>query len=73
MADNEEPQITAIASYFARRIPAEGVPHDDAVQAWRRTLRHARSNGQIDTLAEMIAEEAPDDRMLQATCKEVAR
>lgn len=73
MPTNDEPQITAIASYFARRIPANGVQHEDAVQAWRHTLRHARSNGQIDELAEMLAEEAPDDRMLQATCKEVAR
>ena len=70
---NEEPQITAIASYFARRIPTDGVQHEHAVEAWRHTLRHARTNGKIGELAEMIAEEAPDDRMLQATCREVVR
>ncbi len=72
MSQNE-PQITAIASYFARRIPSEGVEHGEAVDAWRHTLRHARTNGQIDELTEKIAAEAPEDRMLQATCAEVSR
>lgn len=73
MSQNNEPQITAIASYFARRIPADGVEHQDATNAWRKTLRHARSNGQIEEIAEKIASEAPEDRMLQATCAEIAR
>jgi len=72
MSQNE-PQITAIASYFARRIPSEDTEHAAATEAWRKTLRHARSNGQIDEIAEKIAAEAPEDRMLQATCAEVAR
>lgn len=55
-----EPQITDIATCFAARLPTEGVPTPDAVEAWRAALRYARQGGVIDPLVERIAEADPD-------------
>jgi hypothetical protein len=68
-----EPQITEIASYFAERIPTEGVDHEQAKQAWRATLRYARSSGAIDPLTALVARAEPDDARLAALCRELQR
>lgn len=66
-----EPQITEIASYFAERLPTEGVAHEDAKQAWRATLRYARRSGAIGSLTELITRSEPDDARLAALCREL--
>jgi hypothetical protein len=66
-----EPQITEIASYFAERIPTEGVEHEEAKQAWRATLRYARATGAIDPLTELVKSADPEDARLAAHCREL--
>jgi hypothetical protein len=66
-----EPQITEIASYFASRMPTEGVEEPAAVDAWRATLRYARRTGAIEPLTELIGSAVPDDERLQQHCREL--
>lgn len=66
-----EPQITEIASYFATALPTEGAEPEEAVQAWRKTLRYARSAGAIEPLTEMIANDASNDARIAQYCKEL--
>ena len=66
-----EPQITEIASYFAERIPTEGVAHEEAKQAWRATLRYARTTGAIEPLTELVARAEPDDARLRELCNDL--
>jgi len=66
-----EPQITEIASYFAKQMPTEGVEPDAAVDAWRSTLRFARTTGAIEPLTELISNADPEDPRLQEHCKEL--
>lgn len=63
-----EPQITAIASYFASQFPIEGVEPEDATQAWRHTLRYARTTGAVAQLTELIEASEPDDATLREHC-----
>ena len=66
-----EPQITDIASYLSTRLPTEGVAPADAKEAWRHTLRYARTTGAIEpltALAERLREclrERSDDTFTQ--------
>lgn len=66
-----EPQITEIASYFAERIPTEGVAHEEAKQAWRATLRYARKTGAIEPLTELVKSADPEDPRLAALCSDL--
>ncbi len=68
-----EPQITDIASYFAARIPTEGVPADEAKEAWRQTLRYARTTGAIEPLTALVERAEPDDGVLRAHCDALRR
>lgn len=56
-----EPQITEIASYLAATVPTPDSEPEQAVQAWRHTLRYARDTGAIEPLTEMLRGDAPDD------------
>ncbi len=66
-----EPQITEIASYFASRMPTEGVEEPAAVDAWRATLRYARRTGAIEPLTDLISNADPSDERLQEHCREL--
>jgi hypothetical protein len=68
-----EPQITDIASYFAARIPTEGVPPEEAREAWRHTLRYARTTGAITPLTALVERSDPEDPTLQAHCETLRR
>lgn len=68
-----EPQITEIASYFAERIPTEGVPAAEAKEAWRQTLRYARKTGAIEPLTALIERAEPNDEKLGAHCDALRR
>ncbi len=63
-----EPQITAIASFVATRIPTEGVEQAEAVDAWRATLRYARRTGAIEPLTQLMKSAEPDDEQLIRYC-----
>jgi acyl transferase domain-containing protein len=60
-----EPQITAIASYITTHLPQGEVPADEARDAWRRQLRHAREAGVGKWLAELVEQQAPEDEALR--------
>jgi hypothetical protein len=66
-----EPQITEIASYLAAALPTEGTEPEQAVQAWRHTLRYARQSGVIEPLTEMIREDADGDERIARYCEEL--
>lgn len=68
-----EPQITDIASYFATRMPTEGVAPDAAREAWRRTLRYARTTGAIEPLTALVERTDPTDPTLQEHCATLRR
>lgn len=68
-----EPQITEIASYFAARMPTEGVPHPAATEAWRHTLRFARRTGAIGPLVELISRAEPEDERLREHCRSLTK
>jgi hypothetical protein len=68
-----DPQITAIASYVASRIPTEGVDEAEAVEAWRTTLRYARRTGAIEPLTELMEHSHPDDPELHRHCEDLRR
>jgi hypothetical protein len=68
-----EPQITDIASYIATHLPQGDVPADEAREAWRDRLRHARRTGAATWLAELVAQQAPEDEDLRAHCDELRR
>lgn len=68
-----EPQITDIASYFATRIPTEGVDPTEAKEAWRQTLRYARTTGAIDPLTALVERAEPEDPTLRAHCEALRR
>lgn len=63
-----EPQITEIAGIFATQFPIEGVDPADATQAWRHTLRYARSTGTVEELTDLIEKADPDDPTLKEAC-----
>ena len=67
-----EPEITDIAACLAARLPTEGVPTPDAVQAWRAALRYARAAGAIDPLADRIASDDPHP-LVQEHCASLRR
>lgn len=64
-----EPQITEIASCFATRLPSDGTDPDEAREAWRRALRHARSTGAADWLAGLVEREVPEDPEVRRQCE----
>lgn len=68
-----EPQITEIATYFAARMPTEGVPADQAREAWRASLRYARQSGAIEPLTDLIERAEPEDPTLRAHCDALRR
>lgn len=68
-----EPQITEIASYFADRMPTDGVPAAEAKEAWRRTLRYARTTGAIAPLTALVESADPADPKLKAHCESLRR
>ena len=68
-----EPQITDIASYFAHRIPTEGVAPTEATEAWRHTLRYARRTGAIDPLTRLVERTDPEDPTLKEHCDALRR
>lgn len=65
-----EPQITEIASYFATTLPSEA-PVEESVQAWRHTLRYARSANAVEPLTEMIRRDAAGDATAARYCEEL--
>ena len=68
-----EPQITAIARVLAAKVPTEGAEDADAVDAWRKCLRYARSSGAIERITELLEAEHPDDPELRILCAELRR
>lgn len=68
-----EPQITEIATYFAARMPTEGVSEPEAREAWRTTLRYARQTGAIEPLTELVSRTEPEDPTLQRHCEDLRR
>jgi hypothetical protein len=68
-----EPQITDIASYLSTRLPTEGVAPADAKEAWRHTLRYARTTGAIEPLTALVERAEPDDATLRAHCESLRR
>ncbi|MCB9683591.1 MAG: hypothetical protein H6735_00960 [Alphaproteobacteria bacterium] len=66
-----QPQITEIATYFASRMPTEGVPEDQAREAWRSSLRYARQTGAIDPLTRLIETTEPEDTTLREHCEKL--
>jgi hypothetical protein len=68
-----EPQITDIASYISTHLPQGDVPPDQARDEWRARLRHARATGAADWLAELVAQQDPEDPELRARCDELRR
>jgi hypothetical protein len=68
-----EPQITAISSYFAEHIPTEGVSPEAAREAWRQTLRYARTTGAIEPLTALVERADPEDPTLKAHCEALRR
>jgi hypothetical protein len=65
-----EPQITEIASHLAATLPTEGAP-EEAVQAWRHTLRYARRSDAIEPLTDMIRRDAGGDATTERYCEEL--
>jgi hypothetical protein len=68
-----EPQITEIASYFATRLPDEGVDTEVTRNGWRHALRLARKQGNVDWLVDFVTREAPDDATVEAYCEALRR
>jgi hypothetical protein len=68
-AEPAEPPITMIASYLSARLPTEGVERKEAKEAWRATLRYARSSGAMEALADKIIEETHGDRLMRRICE----
>ncbi|MCB9674221.1 MAG: hypothetical protein H6737_03840 [Alphaproteobacteria bacterium] len=68
-----EPQITEIASYLAANLPTEGAVTEDSVQAWRKTLRYARSAGAIEPITNMLRTDAGTDATVQRYCDELLK
>ncbi len=64
-----EPQITEIATCFASRLPSDEVDPVEARDAWRRTLRHARSAGVLGWLTGLVEREVPDDPVVRGHCE----
>lgn len=71
MAD--QPQITAISSYFASQFPIEGVDPAEATDAWRHALRYARQTGTVAELTDLIERTEPDDETLREHCAALRR
>jgi hypothetical protein len=69
---SHEPQITAIASYIADKMPAGEAAPSEVVDTWRTALRYARSTGTIDELARAVASADPNDPRLQELLAEAA-
>lgn len=65
-----EPQITEIASHLAATLPSDAQP-EEAVQAWRHTLRYARKSGAIEPLTDMIRKDARGDVTTERYCEEL--
>ncbi len=70
--NRSEPQITEIASYLAATLPNEGAPKEEAVQAWRKTLRYARKAGAIDGITTMLRSDSEGDTQIERYCDELA-
>ncbi len=68
-----EPQITAIASYFAARLPNGETPEPEAREAWRHALRYARETGAIEPLTEAVRSADPTDETLGRHCDDLRR
>lgn len=65
----DEPPITMIASYLSARLPTAGVERPAAKEAWRRTLRYARSSGAMEALADQIVADTNGDRLMRRICE----
>lgn len=66
-----EPQITEIASYFATNLPHEQPDTEQAVDAWRHTLRYARKSDAIEPLTDMIRKDGAGDARVEQYCDEL--